>query len=70
MLQRYRWPRGDSLYLQGGVFKRIRVVHEEIWRNGVDGVDYFKGGFIYRGVSQEVADALTASGFGDGLTEE
>jgi len=58
------------LYRDGSVFKQTRWVHEEHYTGKIDGRDYFKGGYIYKGVPQEIADILIASGFGDGLTEE
>jgi hypothetical protein len=69
-LRRYKWPRGIGLYLKDGAFHETREISEEMWSGKVDGVDYFKGGYVYTGVPQEVADVLIASGYGDGLTEE
>ncbi|WP_111254502.1 hypothetical protein [Jiangella anatolica] len=69
-LQRYKWPRGVGLYLSGGVFLETREISEEMYSGKVDGVDYFKGGYVYTGVPQEVADALIASGYEGGLVEE
>jgi hypothetical protein len=58
------------------LIKRNGVFEEQRWPTGdeliplEDGVDYFMGGYVYRGVPQEVADILIASGYEDGLAEE
>lgn len=64
------WYATVSLIKRNGVFQEQRYPLGDELNQLEGGVDYFLGGYVYTGIPQEIADALTADGFGDGLTEE
>lgn len=70
VLRAIPWPASISLVKRNGVFVEQRWPTGDELNTLKPVVDYFLGGYEYSGVSQEVADVLIASGFGDGLTPE
>lgn len=61
---------GVPIRVEGGVFVEVSKLSDDYVKTHVEGVDFFWGGRHYSGVSEETADLLTASGFGDHLTPE
>jgi hypothetical protein len=65
---RYSIPVGISVIKQSGTYVQVPTpTHDELVGAGTEGTDWFRGGYVYT-VSDAVATALTADGFGSYLS--